>query len=370
MPAQPVPAQPVAVPQSFPESLEEYAARIAMRIALVAGIVMGLIVILANPDRNPVPLVGDTRAFGTLGLLSIAPITLVAAVIGYVLGVNAWNERVAETRRRTWPLPVLPVALSYALMVLVLSFLTLRLMEFSFSTLALAKFQGAFIVAAAGGALIYWAVQQVIQVTSMKMIQVVTVILAGGVYLATARIEDPFWWQESFSYLGTLESTARRIFNVSLIFAGILLLIWQSFLSSDFRILVRHGLAPESSIGRFRLAFTVLAVAIALVGAFPWGDSRFSSIMHNLSAFSLAGVFIFMLLFVRRLVPGFSRDFVIVSWSLMAAIIATLLLAAIGYFNTVGLEFVCFALIITWLQLFMRAVEIQGHKLEPTAFPT
>jgi hypothetical protein len=92
--------------------------------------------------------------------------------------------------------------------------------------------------------------------------------------------------------------------------------------------------------------------------------------MHNLSAASLAGVFILVMLFLRRLVPSFAHEFFIVSWTLMAAIIATLLLAAVGYFNTVGLELICFGLVITWLQLFMRTVEIQAHKLEPSAFPS
>src|SRR5690606_25157603 len=105
---------------------------------------------------------------------------------------------------------------------------------------------------------------------------------------AAAGIEDPNWWQQSFSYLGTLDSNARRLFNYTLVFAGILMLVWLPFFRSDFGLLVKHGLAPETSRKRLPLAFTVLAVAIALVGAFPWGDSTFSSIMHNLAAYSLA----------------------------------------------------------------------------------
>jgi hypothetical protein len=366
---QPVSAQPAAVPEKYSETLEAYAARMAMRITVVAAVVLGLLILFANLNRNPVPLAGDLRAFGTLALLSMMPIALVAAALGFVWGTQAWNLRVAESRRRQWTWSVLPVALAYALMVLVLSIFGLLLVENAFATLELERFQGAFLAAAAGGMLIYWTVQQVMQISAMKVIQVVTLILAGGVYFTAAGIEDPYWWQESFSYLGTLNSNARRLFNFTLVFAGILLLVWLPYFRSDFALLVKHGMAPESSSRRFQLAFTVLAVALALVGAFPFGDSRFSSIMHNLSAYSLAGVFVLVLLGLRWLVPGFEREFFVVSWILMAAIIATLVLAAFGYFNTVGLEFVCFGLVITWLQLFMRSVEIHTHKLEPSAFP-
>lgn len=367
--AQPISAQPATMSGVLSETIEQYAARIAMRMAVVGAAVVALLVIFANLNRNPVPLVGDTRAFGTLALLSVVPITLVAAAIGFVLGTNVWNERVEAERQRRWGWSVLPVALAYALMVLVLSFVGLQLAEYAFATLALDRFQGAFIVGAAIGALLYWMAQQVMRLSAMRLMQVITLILGGGVFLAAAGIEDPNWWQQSFSYLGTLDSNARRLFNYTLVFAGILMLVWLPFFRSDFGLLVKHGLAPESSRKRLPLAFTVLAVAIALVGAFPWGDSTFSSIMHNLAAYSLAVVFVVVMLFLRRLVPGFSREFFVTSWILMATILATLLLAALGYFNTVGLEFLCFGIVITWLQLFMREVEIFAHKFAPDAFP-
>lgn len=369
VPVQPISARPAAVAEVFAETIEQYAARIAMRMAVVAAAVMALLVIFANLNRNPVPLVGDVRAFGTLALLSVVPIALAAAAIGFVLGTNAWNARVEPERQRRWGWSVLPVALAYALMVLVLSFIGLQLAEHAFATLMLDKFQGALIVAAALGALLYWMVQQVMRLSAMRLMQVVTLILGGGVFLAAAAIEDANWWQQSFSYLGTLDSNARRLFNYTLVFAGILLLVWLPFFRSDFGLLVRHGIAPEFGRKWLPLAFTVLAIAIALVGAFPWGDSAFSSIMHNLAAYSLAVVFVVVMLFLRRLVPGFPQEFFATSWILMAAILATLLLAALGYFNTVGLEFLCFGIVITWLQLFMREVEIYAHKLEPGAFP-
>lgn len=364
--SQNAPVQPERVAA---DSVAQYAERIALRYALPIGIAVGLLVVLLNLDRNPVPMSGDYRAFGTLLLIAIMPITLVVAGVAFVLGVRAWNERVAADRERTWRLAVVPVALAYALLIGLVTALGLQFVEFSFRDLTLDKFQGAFLVGAVASGLTLWVIQQVMQITTAKLLQLVFVIIGAGVYLTSATIDDPLWWQVSFSYLGTMKSSARTIFNITLIFTGVLLLVWLPFFMSDFRILVRHGVARKDAVRWMRIAFTALAIAIAFVGFFKSGLTPFSSLMHNWAAYSLAGIFAVLMLGLRWLVPGFSDEVFATSWTLMGGLVATLVLAAVGYFNTVGLEIICFVLGLLWLNVFVRSTSTLAEELEPEAFP-
>ena len=65
--------------------------------------------------------------------------------------------------------------------------------------------------------------------------QLIVIIVAGGVYLTATTVDDPLWWQVSFSYLGKMESNAKMLFNVTFIFTGILLLTWMGYFMSDFQ---------------------------------------------------------------------------------------------------------------------------------------
>jgi hypothetical protein len=54
---------------------------------------------------------------------------------------------------------------------------------------------------------------------------------------------------------------------------------------------------------------------------------------------------------------------------LVAGILAALVAAAFGYFNTVGLELISFTLGMVWLQNFVHSVQTHASELEPEAFP-
>ena len=352
------------------ESRPEYANRLATRIALPAGIVVGLIVVLANMGRNPIPMLEDLRSFAVIGFISMFPITLIAAGIGFVSGIKAWNARVAPERQRKWGIAVVPMALAYMLVVAIGIVLFMTFVEAAFQFLHLITLQSALLTGAAVAAITHWVVKDAVQIDTGSMLNMVVVIVAGGIYLTATTIDDPLWWQISFSYLGKMESNAKLIFNFTLIFTGILLLVWMGYFMSDYRILVRHGVAASSLAKWVRYGFAWLAIAIMLVGIFKSNFTPFSSLMHNLSAYSLAVVFGLLMLGGKWIVPGFPREFTVTSWVLVVLLVGTLISAALGRMNTVGLEIVAFALGMTWLALFVSNTDDMARQLEPESFPS
>lgn len=359
-------------PQSDPargDSLSSYADELASRIALPAGVLVGLIVILANWGRNPIPMLDDTRAFAVVGFYAMMPITFFAAAFGFVHGINAWNARVAPERQRQWGIAVVPVALAYTLAVALGIAVFMMFVEAAFQYLALITLQAAVLTGALVAMVTNWVVRSAVMLDTGRLLEVVVVIIAGGMYLTITNIDDPLWWQVSFSYLGKMESNVNYIFNFTLVFTGILLLVWLGYLMSDFRILARHGVADPKYVRWVRFGFAWLAVAIMLVGIFKSNFTPFSSLMHNLSAYSLAAVFGLFMLGGRWYAPGFPREYKAASWLLVALLAGTLVSAALGRINTVGLELVAFALGMTWLSRFVGTTDNMARELEPEAFP-
>jgi hypothetical protein len=166
-----------------------------------------------------------------------------------------------------------------------------------------------------------------------------------------------------------MESNAKMLFNATFIFTGILLLTWMGYFMSDYRILVRHGVAAEKYARWIRYGFALLGIAIILVGVFKSNYTPLSSLMHNLAAYSLALVFGLFMFGCRWTVPGFSKEFFTASWVLMALLLGAGISAAFGRMNTVGLELVGFALGMIWLSLFVGNTENMAAQLEPDAFP-
>jgi hypothetical protein len=204
---------------------------------------------------------------------------------------------------------------------------------------------------------------------SGKLLELAIIILAGGIYLTATQVDNPEWWRISFSFLGSLRSNANLIFNVTLVFGGLLIATWMPYFLTDLHVLIRGGVAHKRALTWLRIGLWWLAIGIALVGIFKTQAGAFSSLVHNLAAYSLAGVFGVLMLGLKWLIPGASREVRTLTWILLAALAATLFGAAVGYFNTVGLEVIAFSLGIMWLQALTRNVAGSAEQLEPAGYP-
>jgi hypothetical protein len=108
---------------------------------------------------------------------------------------------------------------------------------------------------------------------------------------------------------------------------------------------------------------------VALSKAFPSRVSPLYSLIHNLSAYSLAIVFAILMLFSKWIAPKFPKEFFTASWVLMGTLVAVLFFSAIGYFNTVGLEMSGFVLGMIWLSQFVGNTERLTKKVDQKAYP-
>ena len=307
------------------ESFAQYISRISMRLALPTGGIVALLVILLNTDRSAVPLSDDLRSF-------------------------------------------VPVAFAYMLVTAGLLVIGITLIERAFRELQLSLVQGTLLAVLGSTAFTFWVVGDAMRLDTRKLLTLVVVILASGVYLTLIAIDDPQWWRVSFSYLGKLESNVNWLFNATLIFTGILLLIWYSYFMSDYRILLRHGIADARWAMVIRVGLLWIGVGVMIVGLFKSQLTPFSSLMHNTAAYSMAGVFLLFMLGARWIAPGFPAEFHTLSVTVVAVLIGTIAWAISGGVNTVGMEMTVFVLGLMWLSQFARNTENLAIEQEPEAF--
>ena len=81
------------------------------------------------------------------------------------------------------------------------------------------------------------------------------------------------------------------------------------------------------------------------------------------------GVFGLLMLALKWLIPGISKEMQSLTWIMLAGLAAALTMAAVGYINTVGLEVISFSMGIMWLQSLVRSVASAAQDLEPAGYP-
>jgi uncharacterized membrane protein YidH (DUF202 family) len=351
-------------------SMSEYADKLAMRLALPVGVLVFLLILLLNWQRPMVPFLGDLRNFGIIAAYGAVFGTLIMAGVGYTLGTLEHNRRTPDSHDRSWWWGIVPVAVTYGVMAAVLAVIVLQGVDAAFRGLELSRIQAALISAGVVGATVYTLSKQAIRLDAERLIRTAIIIIAAGVYLTAVSIEDDQWWRVSFSYLGSWDSTAHRIFNVTLIFGGVLLVVWTTLFRRDLETLQRHGYASERWTFWFVVGLYWVAVALAFVGLFKTRDGIFHSLMHNLSAYSLAAVLGAMMVGLRWAIPRIGAEFLALTWLFAGGLAVTLVMAALGTINTVGLEMISFALGILWLQSFVVTVHNIAQRLEPESYPT
>lgn len=351
------------------ETLQQYASRMSIRFSIFAGLLVATVIIAANFDRNPVPMTGDPYAWGNILIGLIEPIIKISTIIAFIIGVKKWNTLAPANRQRGWKLAFLPLSITTALLSGFLVEFGMGLFDNAFKGLELALLQGAAIATAAAVLLTYYLIRQVITIDTGKMLTLLIVTLTIGVYNTMVSISDPDWWRISFSYLGTSDSSANTLFNHTLMLGGILIACWVPMFINDFKILERAKQLNKHSIKFTQYAFVILGIAIFNVGMFPSRASTFSSFMHNISAYSLAAIFAIFMFASKWIVPKFSKEYFTATLTLLICLLSALFFAAIGYFNTVGLEISGFVIGLAWLTQFVGNTEAAAKELEPKAFP-
>ena len=349
------------------DTLDGYADRMTLRFAGPAALMGGLGAWLLNQGRDPIPFADDVFGFGVLIFFFTILTAFVCASAGFILGVRFRNSLVPEDLRRSWIWSVLPLAFAYAVVVGLFAAIGLQFAGMVFPELALQSVYAIVLVALVCGAVAHSVANQSMQVRVRNVLDLFVITLLCGVAISAITANNAMWWEKSFSFLGESESRSRIIFNTTLIVSGILLIILQQFFMDDFIYLRHLGLLTARKVRWGRAGLIALGIVMAMIGIVPFGINGLLNTVHDLCAYSIAGILLAFMLTTRRMFPGLTPEFYAITWLTVVLLVAAVVLHLLGSINTVGVELLAFAIGGSWFILFIKNVELFVEHIYPQA---
>jgi hypothetical protein len=356
-------AQHMAIRQLY-STLDGHADRMSLRFAGPIALLCGVLTWVINWGRDPIPFVSDTWGFGVLIFFFTIFIAFGVGAVAFVAGVRFRNSLVEPAMRRSWVLPAIPLALAYTLVTLLVVTIALQFVNAAFRDLSLPWFYAALLVGIVCGAVAYSVANHMMQITVRTVLNIFAIILVGGIAFSAVYGNQPLWWEQSFSFLGELKSTERNVFNATLIISGVLFVILQQFFMDHFIRLHELGLLSPTKTRLVRISLIAIGVALALVGLIPFGVNDLMNTLHSFAAYVLVGILLAHMVFARRLLPCFSREFYAMTWFMVVVIVLALVLHFLGSINTAGIELLGFAIAGAWFMMFVKNVEMLVDGIE------
>lgn len=191
------------------------------------------------------------------------------------------------------------------------------------------------------------------RMTTQRLTSLLVSFIGIGTLAAMVTTSDPAWWELHFSQLGTFGDLSSLLFNGTLIAGGLLVTTFTLYVGRDLRRV--GGSDARPAIRVVTGALVVMGIMLACVGIFPVDVNL---LLHNLSASGMALMYLLLLAGGPRLLRGMPRTYFSASWGFLAALVASIVLFAVGYFGLTAFEIIVFALIFGWLAVFIRFLAV------------
>ncbi len=228
-----------------------------------------------------------------------------------------------------------------------------------------------WIVTAAGAFTGYTTFIQGELITAKTLASLLPLFVITGVTTAGLSSDDQWWWKNNFSQLGDNTTFAARIFNMTLVLAGVSIVIISYFCVSELvathRLRRREGQEdPQHYHARIMLLVALLITAgimFAGVGIFRYTPHP---IIHNLCARGLVLPMTLLMLLLPWLAPQMSKIVYIVS----DLILLILIISGVEWytFNNLTLtvvEALAGILFMAWFIVFTRQIAaMEADRLE------
>ncbi|MCB0160112.1 MAG: hypothetical protein KDD83_18395 [Caldilineaceae bacterium] len=347
--------------RTFDEQLE----RIALRTVMIVVLIQMAVTLVFGPRNGNIAMVGSPDSAAVRALLSAAVIAAIVGPIAYVRGTRVRNSKLPKEFQQDYRLSAVPITIAGVLVTMLAVSWFYDVLNRAFEGAMFNRITLAILLSISSGVVAYAVAKTMAHLRASGMLYLVVASLMGTLLLAGAHNENPYWWEYSFSHLGMTDSNSKAIFNVGLIFTGILVLVWQEFFMKEFRSLERRELITLRSYQVFRWGFVVTGIFLAMVGIVRFGIGPLFNIIHDVSATGMGVILGLMMLFMPKLNPHYMRAFYYISWLIVGGLVFSAVIKVLGYVNLTGLEMAGFTLASLWLLLFFRNTKLLLQRVAP-----
>lgn len=351
------------------KTLAQIAEETALQYTLPVGVVSGLLAFLFNFSYPQLPILHAFHSIAFPIIILSSFLTLGFFIYGYLKGIRIKLKllklKVSERRIRFFSITL---GIFFACFIGVFSTVLAVLFDNIFIGLMLDHYISSIIAGVFCSIVVYSMIPVAIQLGTNDLVTYLGIFLIGGVTISMLTVQEPFWWEKNFSFLGTVESGSFLIFNVTLILSALVLLLVIEYVFEGHRkaILSYKKVRPDR-YDWTKMIFIFLALTFGGVGMFPWVQDTVFATLHNVSVILLAmGLFVIMLA-IKWLIPIFPKNFYLNTYIILGAFaVAGILYSFVGYFNQTAYELLCFFIAAIWTLLFMRNMELLATEKNKT----
>ena len=298
-----------------------------------------------------------------------AGITAGCGVISFTLGY-ARNSRLM-TLKHGWTIPIrrifeiLALSVVYASTIFVTAFMLLSIASNMMGLRTLKGYLTA-LCAAISGVVGYVTFVQAELMNAKTIASLLPFFVVSGVSIAGLTSDDPYWYNNNFSQLGDRTTFAARMFNSTLMLAGVCIVIISYFAISE--LITTHRLqmqylsasdekeAPKHFKARILLLSTMLTLAgIAFIGI---GMFRYTPhpILHNVFARGLPVLMLVLFLLLPWVAPRLSRTVMVISDLMLLVCAAFGVEWLLGKITLTNVEALACMVYLGWFIVFSRQI--------------
>ncbi|MEO5286778.1 MAG: ABC transporter permease [Limosilactobacillus sp.] len=177
------------------------------------------------------------------------------------------------------------------------------------------------------------------------------IMIIGGMLFSMLTNSNRDWWHYNFSYLGTQQNATYWRFNITLIFSALLMATLVDYLF--FNLQKKY---PDRGVRVLRILLYAEAACLGGIGCFP-NDPQYH-VLHDRISMWLVYIMILIIGLLRWLMPGLSRQFLKISYTI-GGIMALdwLVFKVTNYLSLTAFELLEFGLSFSWLLLLFQNLE-------------
>jgi hypothetical membrane protein len=322
---------------------------LALHYFIAPSIISGIIalVVFLMTKNSQISFTGSRH-------LSVASLSLIlSSILGFFGFIWIYLRKSCDLSKSKFNIfrETLTLAIAYTSIAFAVQIIFWYIIGKTFSGATFDPFTAGILVLVFVGIMLYFLISAAVSVTLSNLILLLFTTFIGGILVSMATNNQKDWWQHNFSFLGTGEASQHWQFNVTLIFSALILLTITDFLFAEF---------SKSNLYNYkfkiiRIFYILIAFLIAFVGIFP--AQSWTMPIHNNSAFGLVAVVLIMIVFLKWLVPSISKEFLILSWAaLIALVLSAIAFMGIHYLSLTVFEIIAFAIAFTWLVMFINSL--------------
>lgn len=338
--------------------------------AIVGGLAMNLYMTMA-----PAIWQVSQRLFTVCSVI-VAACGVVSFCIGYARGSNSFNLKhgwLVPIRRS---IEILALSAVYAATAFLTAFLILNIAN---SIIGTQMFIGYLIGVCAGlcGVVGYLTIVQAQAMRAKTLAALLPLFVISGVGGSGMTTDDQYWFVNNFSRLGDSTTFAASMFNITIILAGVCVIVISYFSISELVTTYRQrrlwhswktgGNGTGMAFARTRIIILFLLLSACGVCFIGIGSFRYTPhpMIHNAFAFSLPCVMGVLMVALPWLAPLFSKAIYVVSDLIVVIGVVAVNLWLRDELVMTDLELLLIMLFFGWFVVFSRQIAaIEADRIQ------